>query len=386
MKRIPGVLTAPAPLASAPARDSPANGDLPARGVSVSVSGTHAFTSLNDAGNYLSRAAGGSAPDDPVPLPAAVSGAGYWPDLLEAIHTAKKYVALDLSGSAIAGTGAEMDPGVNSAGKQYVVSLVLPDAAESITDPSFFRSFACLKEVSGANIKTIGGGAFRGCTCLSAVSFPSAASVGRYAFRGCTGLSSASFPAATSIGNGAFRGCTCLSSASFPSAASIGYEAFWGCTGLSSASFPAATSIGKYAFRGCTCLSSASFPSAASIGSNAFRNCTGLSSADFPAATFIGHEALGYTGGTALTVTLGSTPPMVGFWMFYGVTVPKTVTVRVPSGEAAWNGIIGGSPYNETGPYTDNWGNSFRGGGWDGGAMTGSGWINSNISLTIEAC
>jgi hypothetical protein len=67
--------------------------------------------------------------------------------------------------------------------------------------------------------------------------------------------------------------------------------------------------------------------------------------------------------------------------MFYYVTSPKTVTVKVPSGAAAWNGKTG----SFTGAGTaDNWGNGFRGGGWNGSNMRNGSYVNSNISLTIE--
>jgi hypothetical protein len=61
--------------------------------------------------------------------------------------------------------------------------------------------------------------------------------------------------------------------------------------------------------------------------------------------------------------------------MFAGVTVAKTVTVRVPSGATGY----GVSPTDTT----VNWGNGFRGMGWDGSSYL-TPYINSDISLTIE--
>jgi hypothetical protein len=307
------------------------------------------LTSIASVEAYLDNAPGGTV-NNPVLLPVKL-GAGDWAALLGAINTVKKYVALDLSTSANVGTGTEFDPGSANTGEKYVVSLVLPDAAQSIKvgpryfnyyDDPLFYYFTNLKEVSGANIKTIGHYAVYLCTSLTSASFPQATSIGEYAFAGCTSLTSVSFPNATTIGGNAFSGCTGLTSASFPEATSIGELAFASCTSLSSVSFPLATSIGVSAFSVCTDLTSVSFPLATSIGIGAFSGCTGLSSANFPVATTIGGGTFITTGGIALTITLGNAPPTVtGYNMFAGVNVPKAVTVRVPSGaisnyDAAW--------------------------------------------------
>jgi hypothetical protein len=72
---------------------------------------------------------------------------------------------------------------------------------------------------------------------------------------------------------------------------------------------------------------------------------------------------------------------MVERGMFSGVDAAKPVTVQVP-GNVAWETIISGSPYSGN-DNTGNWGNAFRGGGWDGtGYLDGE--VNANISLTIE--
>ncbi|MDR1411460.1 MAG: hypothetical protein LBI91_04575, partial [Spirochaetaceae bacterium] len=121
------------------------------------------FTGLDDVAAYLSQAPGGKTRDDPILLPAAL-GTGDWPGLLQGIKEAGKYVALDLSVGAVPGLGSEFDPGRYNTGERYVVSLALPDAATSMKDgpsgTSLFRYFTALKEVSGANIETIGKRAF----------------------------------------------------------------------------------------------------------------------------------------------------------------------------------------------------------------------------------
>jgi hypothetical protein len=67
--------------------------------------------------------------------------------------------------------------------------------------------------------------------------------------------------------------------------------------------------------------------------------------------------------------------------MFDNITTARTVTVKVPSGEAAWSGKTGA--FSGTNTY-ENWGNGFRGGGWNGSAFTGGASdINTNITLSI---
>jgi hypothetical protein len=99
-----------------------------------------------------------------------------------------------------------------------------------------------------------------------------------------------------------------------------------------------------------------------------------------PKATSIGATAFANTGMGLLTLTLGSTVPTLGQNMFSQVTAAKAVTVKVPSGAAAWSGIIGSYTTDTT---TGNWGNAFRGKGWDGTSYL-SGVVNENIKLTIE--
>jgi hypothetical protein len=136
------------------------------------------------------------------------------------------------------------------------------------------------------------------------------------------------------------------------------------------------------AFRNFTALTSVAGANITSIGEFAFWGCTGLTTVDLSAATFIEEFAFFATGTKTLTVTLGAAVPTLGTRMF-GVSLTKNVTVKVPSGAAAWNGLTGS--YNETSSYTDNWGNGFRGGGWTGSAFQSGGAsnVNSNINLTI---
>jgi hypothetical protein len=247
----------------------------------------------------------------------------------------------------------------------------------SIGGYAFFNCTA-LETVSLPAVTSIDAYAFSDCTALKTVSLPSATNTGDYAFHGCRTLETVSLPAATTIDDMTFAGCIALKTVSLPAATTIGTRAFEGCFALETLSLPAATSIGGYAFFYCTALETLSLPAATTIGTGAFYDCTALETLSLPAATSIGINAFFATGTKALTLTLGSTPPAVGTSMFSYVTAAKTVTVKVPSAALS---AYGPSPTDTT---ADNWGNAFRGKGWDGTSYLG-GEVNSYISLTITA-
>jgi hypothetical protein len=129
-------------------------------------------------------------------------------------------------------------------------------------------------------------------------------------------------------------------------------------------------------FQHFTALKSVSGANILTIGDYAFSNCANLSSADLPSATNIGSEAFNTTSSEGnLTVTLGSTAPDLESGIFYG-SPSKTVIVKVPSDATGY----GASPTNTT---DECWGNGFRGGGWNGSAMTFPSYVNGDITLYI---
>jgi hypothetical protein len=418
---------------------------------------------------------------------------------------------LDLSACTMSGT--EFDPGTANTGEGFIVSLVLPTTAESITagpqGNATFENFTALKEVHAAGVTSIGESAFSYCTALTTADFPEAITIGGNAFYYCNALTAADFPKATTIGVSAFFNCGSLTTVNISKAKSIGDRAFFNCSSLTTVEFPAAesigesafskcatltsiyipagltsidpsaltdctglreftvasgnsnythssdktmllskdgktliaypsasyavtldtsiTAIGDYVFSDCTDLTTVNAPAVTSIGYRAFMNCADLTTVDFPKVTFIGESAFmncadlttvdfpkataigdyvfsycialttvnlpeaatigesvfSDTGNHALIITLGNTAPALGREMFYNVTSAKTVTVRVPSGAAAWSGKTGNFSSADT---AVNWGNGFRGGGWDGNAFTTVNLsnINSNISLIIN--
>jgi hypothetical protein len=280
---------------------------------------------------YLAAASGSTAAS--VLLPVALDLTSDWNDLLAAIDGANKYVVLDLSASTINGMTSnpgEFDPDYTiSTGKSRIVSLVLPDTAESIATGTLdndgyfpsFRHFTGLTSITGRNLTGTGG-------------------IGGYAFYGCTSLTSVHFPAVITIGDSAFAGCT----------------------GLTTADFPLATVVSDSVFSGCTSLTTVYLPEVITIG--------------FSGSSYLFEN----TGSADLTVTLGNTVPTLGEDTFSGVSATKNVTIRAPSGAIT---DYGSASYDNTDDTTPNWGNAFRGLGWD---VIGylSGVVNTNITLTFE--
>lgn len=319
-------------------------------------------------GDWLDSQTGGESTADPLELVVSLDlgnmpiDGSNWKQLLAVIDARGKYVNLDLSGCTL--TGTEFDPDHwYSVGKRYITGIILPNAATSIVNGSSlaqaFGDFTNLESAEGANIGAIGEYDFYECTSLSSVDFPEAVNIGDYAFYGAD-----------------------LSSVDFPEAVNIGEYALGFCSSLSSVSFPVAESIGKRAFSGSN-LSSVDFPVAASIGESAFESCTSLSSVNIPAVTSIDFNAFRNTGAALLTITMGGTAPTLHTLVFGRTTfTSRNVLVKVPGGATGYGTIPG--TYSSTNS-TGNWGNGFRGGGWNGSSMTETGNIDAYITLNIQS-
>jgi hypothetical protein len=243
----------------------------------------------------------------PVGIDFTSGGSDTWEALLEALETAGKYVALDLSHSTLTGmttVAGEFDPGTYNTGEPYIGSLTLPDAALSIkagtsSSTATFQHFTALQSISGANIETIGDYAFYDGDGLSSVYLPAAKTIGTYAFYDGAGLSTVYLPVATDIGTYAFYNCDGLSSVYLPAATGIGTSAFQNCDRLSTVILPVATSIGINAFLECVILKSVSLPKAESILQGAFARCPQLKTVDLPEVKTIGRYA--FENSTALS-------------------------------------------------------------------------------------
>ena len=106
-----------------------------------------------------------------------------------------------------------------------------------------------------------------------------------------------------------------------------------------------------------------------------FSGCTSLENVNIPAVTSIGPAVFNDTGNTPLTITMGNTAPSVGTSIFRGGN--KQVTVKVPVGATGY----GESPTDTT---TLNWGNAFRGMGWDGTSYLNGSVVNIQLTIVYE--
>jgi len=237
-----------------------------------------------------------------------------WFEILDEIATNRKYVSLDLSNATCKDTNTMgglikdddeqivFDPfPASSSGKNYIVSITLPDGAKiikqavkdsDITDTiddkfiedakknSAFRSFTKLRSVKADNVTLIGNFAFADCTDLKEVNFPRVGhAVTKTELEDSDNLTANGYR--RDIGKYAFLGCTELKEIKFNSAAVIGRYAFKDCTNMEKIDFPEVWNIERNAFEGCKNLVNVFFEKASKIGEEAFKNCTGLKKAEF---------------------------------------------------------------------------------------------------------
>jgi hypothetical protein len=141
---------------------------------------------------------------------------------------------------------------------------------------------------------------------------------------------------------------------------------------------PEVLTMDGHPFAGCAALEEVSLPKARTIGQGAFQDCNALKTVSLPVAQTIGNWA--FENCALKTVILGSTAPTLGPEIFLTIFNSITVTVKVPSGATGYGTVPGTYTGSDT---TGNWGNAFRGMGWDGTSY-GAGYPNSNITLSIE--
>jgi len=245
-----------------------------------------------------------------------------WFEILDKIAKDGKFVSLDLSkctfvdGNLSGGLIKERAPSdppdllyptlpvifdpfsASASGKDFITSIILPEAAQIIKDAitvntgdkleektfiekgkkySAFRSFKNLRSVKADNVTYIGNFAFADCKALTEVNFPRVShtvdkpdeykkedidiqsDISIYAFLGCEGLKEIKFNTVAVIGEYAFKDCTNLTKMDFPEAWKIKMNAFDGCKSLVNIFFEKATKIGENAFINCTGLKKAEF-------------------------------------------------------------------------------------------------------------------------------
>jgi len=218
---------------------------------------------------------------------------------------------------------------------------------------------------------------FGGHINLVSLEFPNTTSISGYVFSGCTNLKSVSFPLAETTGPAAFYYCLSLTDLYFPVATSVRYSSFTNCTSLETANFPEVTGIGFQAFMGCTNLENANFPIVENIGHQAFCGCINLDNLNTPELLAFYDNVFQNTGGKTLTITLNNEAPEAWYESFNDVNVTKNVIIRIPFGSTSYGTL----PFVNNDTSTENWGNVFRGMGWNGSFMDGD--VNPNINLTF---
>jgi hypothetical protein len=204
------------------------------------VGASGGLTSLRAVADYLDSGTG--APAQPLNVMPSLN-LMYWPRLLELLDEAKNYVSLDLSDCALSALteSTAFNPYSSiSAGKEFITSLILPEAAESIpagtAEAPPFSDFANLGYLEAPNVAGLGAYCFAGCSALETVNLPLVNSIGSYAFSGCSALKIIDLPVLNSIGDYAFSDCSSLKTVDL-SALSLGQYSsgtyiFTGCTGL----------------------------------------------------------------------------------------------------------------------------------------------------------
>jgi hypothetical protein len=323
----------------------------------VGASGVEGFSSVQALADHL--ASGTGTPSEPLNVSICLN-LMYWPRLLELMAEAGDYVSLDLSDCTLPAESTAFNPDSSIiTGKEYITSLTLPEAAESIAGGAdgrpTFGGFARLEYLAARNVTGLGAYAFSGCSALKMVDLLALNWIGDYAFSGCSALKTVDLPVLTSIGAYVFSGCSALETVNLPVLNWIGDYAFSGCSSLETIALPALVNMTSprsfYDGYGLT------FPIMLDAP---FLNCTSLRSISLPSVSLIFCDA--FTGCTSLqSVTLGSTPPPLlnveglntttGWgprqrkWLKGCAKAEKTITFYVPANslpayQSAWAGMI----------------------------------------------
>ena len=197
--------------------------------------------------------------------------------LLTALTTGGKLVALDLSGSTRSSNGAfttgttssQSAPGL--AGLRQIVSIVLPSTTITAISTNTFRNCTNLTSVTIPNTVTnINENAFYGCSSLTSVNIPSSVTnIGPRAFYGCSSITVDAENQHYTSQDGILYNKTMTEFILMPygiitgnvtipdNVTSIAANAFTGCTVLTSITIPdSVTSIGGWVFSNCTALTS----------------------------------------------------------------------------------------------------------------------------------
>ncbi|MDR0629493.1 MAG: leucine-rich repeat domain-containing protein [Treponema sp.] len=285
--------------------------------------GDGVLSSVAAVATYLATATGGTSEADPVSLEVALNYDTDGEALLNAIETAGKYVTLDLSACTLSGT--VFNPNLNSKnnnGKTKVLSLVLPNAATSVTQGAgvayaSFKEFSKLKSIESSGIITIQQKVF---------SYPA--------------LTTVNFPNATIIEINAFESCSALTTVNIPNVETINMYAFQSCTALTTVNFPKVTTINISTFAYCSALTTVNLAGVTTISSNAFESCSALTTVNIPSISNIPQLSFldAFKENAVVTIIMGSAAPALGNGkIFQGVNDTVRLTIQVPSAATGYD-------------------------------------------------
>jgi len=166
-----------------------------------------------------------------------------------------------------------------------LLSVVIPDSVEEISDFAFYYCENVDIEKMPAELTKIGESAFVHCFKLSSPEFGGKLEkIGKSAFSNCTELELTELPdSITSIADSAFFGCTKLALTKLPPLLTVlNISAFSGCTALAISEIPeGVTNIYNTVFENCTSITEITIPASVTQMLNAFQRCTGLKKITF---------------------------------------------------------------------------------------------------------
>jgi len=276
--------------------------------------------------DWLKNQNEGDGEDEPLKLSIKIN-MDDWQTLLQALEAAQKYVDLDLSRCNMSGpvfnpnsrggaAGGAVGGG-GSAGKDKIVSIILPDSAGGIAAgiseaASAFGGFGSLRSFNAANLTNIGAYAFYNCKKLESDALPpSVSTIGDYAFYNCEKLRLGALP---------------------PRVTGIGSYAFYKCTDITLTELPSGiVSIGSNAFNGCTKIAVCELPlGLTSVADNTFRDCKGIIEMTLHEnITNIGTSAFNGCGNLTQVICLSEAVPAIKTGVFSNT--PKLKDIKVPA-------------------------------------------------------
>lgn len=273
-----------------------------------------------------------------------------------------------------------------------ITSLTLPGSESLSIGEAAFAGAAIKSLTLGANVVSMGTGAFSGCTDLTSVTI-SANALAEGAFSGCTALTTVSFTTDVALPDYAFSDCTALATVNGSNKLyTIGNHAFANTGALSAVAFgsdltaigdeaflqsgitdidlsPCAdlNSVGERAFAQMPTLKSIDLGNAVTVGAGVVFDCPALEQVNYSTrATVVPDYA--YTKDTALdtvgifteniseigayalsglsqvtTITLPSSLTFIGDHAMENMTGLQTINIAITTapatGEAVWSGV-----------------------------------------------